>query len=271
MVMKSKSLEMLLASESGLDSEMVTRFQKLRDNNLLSRSRGRNAEFLDADEIVSGILSMVASRPGFAALTAIGLRNLKPAGAQEDAFAGASTLAAALAAPLEDFALLATVKKVRLGDSDPDRRMPTSAEIEYRDGDKVRITQYVPATCLTQFGKGKEKGFDRHELNQQSVAQEIVIVPRLLVRIAREMKDSKAKLPYSIVLDSSGPLGDLFSTFSQAVDTARTLERAGHRILAIRRGSEILQGVELRTILGDTKPPAFENFPTASNEGRAMK
>ena len=81
--MKSKTLENLLAHETGRLSEMVTRFQLLRDSNLLPKARGRNAEYLNANEIVSGILSTVASKPGFAAITAIGLRNLKPVGTKK--------------------------------------------------------------------------------------------------------------------------------------------------------------------------------------------
>jgi hypothetical protein len=191
--MKAKSLEMLLAAESGLQSDMVTRFQKLRGSNLLSRARGRNAELLDPDGIASGILSMVASRPGFAATTAIGLRNLKPVGSVEDAFAEAPTLARAIAAALENPKLLKSIQRICLGDSDPVSVMATSAEISYLMNGKLRVTQYVPSTALSLFRKGAENDFDRHSLNKQSVAQETVVMPRLLQRIAREMKEASLR------------------------------------------------------------------------------
>jgi len=192
--MKSKSLELLLAYESGLNSEMVTRFQKLREFNLISKGRGRNAEFLNIDEVVSGILSMVADKSGMAATTVIGLRNLRPVGAQKDAFARAPTLAAAIAAPIQDEALLATVKKIHLGDSDPISFMATSAEIIYQAGDYKCVTQYVPPTAVSLFKEGGEVGFDRHSLHNQSVSRELVITPRLLSRIAREIRDAKASI-----------------------------------------------------------------------------
>jgi hypothetical protein len=192
--MKSKALAMLLAYESGLNSEMVTRFQKLREFNLLSKGRGRNAEFLNTDEVVSGILSMVADKTGMAATTVIGLRNLKPAGAQKDAFAGAPTLSAAIAAAIEDEALLATVRKISLGDSDPISSMATSAEIIYHEGGEERTTQYVPATAVSLFQEGMEVGFDRHTLHKQSVSRELVITPRLLSKIAREIREAKTSM-----------------------------------------------------------------------------
>jgi hypothetical protein len=188
--MKSKTLESLLAHETGRHSEMVTRFQLLRDSNLLSKARGRNAEYLDADEIVSGILSTVASKPGFAAATTIGLRKLKPVGAQKDAFAGAATLAAALAAAISDEVLCGAVLEVRLGDSTADDHMATSASIEYNAGGEKRTTQYVPATSHSLFQRGKEKEFNRRSL-RPSIGQETFITARFLARIARELKNAE--------------------------------------------------------------------------------
>jgi hypothetical protein len=69
-------------------------------------------------------------------------------------------------------------------------------------------------------------------------------------------------MSYTIALDDPiGPLGDEFCTLGQAVDIARALERAGHTIRSIERGSEILVGRELHAVLGKNKPSAFENFP----------
>ena len=69
--MKAKRLETILGTELAIgEAEMVQRFQKLRDMNLLPVSRGRNAEDITRDAIVSGLLSVIAERPGFAAMTA---------------------------------------------------------------------------------------------------------------------------------------------------------------------------------------------------------
>lgn len=188
--MKAKTLEGLLAGESGMHSDMVTRFQKLREFNLLRRARGRNAEFLDADEVVSGLLSMVSARPGFAAVTAIGLRKLKPVGTSDDAFARSGSLAKALATALEDEVIAESVKHVRLGDSDSNSRSATSAEIVYDCGGVLRTTQYMPETAKTLFGPGKGTDFDRLSHNA-SVQRELVITGRLLRMVARAMKQAR--------------------------------------------------------------------------------
>ncbi len=191
--MKSKSLETLLARESGLQSDMVTRFQKLRDSSLLSRSRGRNAEYLDTDEIVSGILSMVSCRPGFAALTAIGLRKLKPVGLPEDAFAKASSLAQAIKTMLSDSDLIGRVTEIRLGDSDPSKGMATTASITYTGDDGLdRVSQYVHETAVSLFQKGKEKTFNRLSLGF-SVTRELVLSPQFLRRLAKEIERSERR------------------------------------------------------------------------------
>ncbi|TIM06371.1 hypothetical protein [Mesorhizobium sp.] len=191
--MKAKTLEGMLAAESGMQADMVTRFQRLREFNLLRRARGRNAEFLDADEVVSGLLSMVASRPGFAAVTASGLRRLKPVGNLEEAFAKSGSLAQALARALEDEETVKTVKHVRLGDSDSNTRCATSAEIAYDEEGTLRTTQYMPDTALTLFGPGKAEGFDRLSVNA-AVQRELVITGRLLRKVARAMRQAREAL-----------------------------------------------------------------------------
>ena len=69
---------------------MVQRFQKLREARMLPVSRGRNAEDIAAEAIVSGLLSIVAERPAFAAQVVNMLRHLRPVGGSAYAFAGAT-------------------------------------------------------------------------------------------------------------------------------------------------------------------------------------
>ncbi|UES60234.1 hypothetical protein GFK91_31460 (plasmid) [Roseibium aggregatum] len=189
--MKAKSLETVLANESGMYSEMVTRFQKMRDSNRLPKSRGKNAELLSTEEIVWGILAVVSDRPGFAAVTAIGLYGMLPVGLPEDAFAQAPALGKALAALLEDEELCKSLIEVRLGDSDPRAGNSTTAAIIYRRGDEVVMSQYIGNTAVSLFNKGKEKDFDRRTMGEFSIARETVLAPRLFSRIAREMSDAK--------------------------------------------------------------------------------
>lgn len=189
-MMKSKSLEVLLARESGLYSDMVTRFQKLRDSSLLSKARGRNAEYLTPDEIVAGIFGMVAERPGFAAMTAIGLLGMRPVGLPEDAFGGEPTLRKAVAKALVDDALRDTLVEIRLGDSDPQARMSTTAAIVYRSGDQVLTSYYIDGTAMSQFAKGMEKTFNRGAMGKFSVIRDTVISHRLIDTLARAMRDA---------------------------------------------------------------------------------
>jgi hypothetical protein len=115
---------------------------------------------------------------------------LKPVGAQKDAFAGAPTLATALAAAITDEALTHSVLEVRLGDSTPDDRMATSAAIDYITDGERQTTQYVPATAHSLFQPGKEKEFDRRSL-RPSIGQETFITARFFARIARAFKDAE--------------------------------------------------------------------------------
>jgi hypothetical protein len=186
--MKSKSLEALLARESGQYTDMVTRFQKMRDFGQMSKGRGRNAEFLSPDEIVAGIFSLASEKPGFAAVTAIGLMRMLPVGLPEDAFAQAPTLSEALVAALASKKLRETIVEVRLGDSDPQAHNSTTAAIVYRDGGKVLTSQYIGSTALSLFAKGKEKEFDRRSFGAFSMAREMVVSPRLLNEIANQME-----------------------------------------------------------------------------------
>jgi len=188
--MKAKHFEALLAADSGLASDIVTRFQSLRSFKLLPNSRGRNAENLEQEHVVSGILSLAADKPGFAGTTAIGLRSMKPVGLPEDAFAEAETLAAAISALLSDQALLDSLVEVRLGNSDPISKMATCASIIYRAPDGVRTTHYVPRTALSLFHKGAEKDFDPGVM-RRSVATDVIIYPRLFARISREIANAK--------------------------------------------------------------------------------
>ncbi len=188
--MKSKSLEAFLARESGQFSDMVTRFQKLRDFNLLSKARGRNAEYLSPEEIAAGICGVVSERPGFAPVTAIGLLNMRAIGIPEDAFGGAPTLRSAIVKALTDEAVRETLIEIRLGDSDPRAHNSTTAAIVYRSGDEVLTSYYIDGTAVSQFFKGKEKTFNRGDMGDFSITRDTVISPRLIDRLARSMKEA---------------------------------------------------------------------------------
>ncbi len=86
--------------------------------------------------------------------------------------------------------------------------------------------------------------------------------PRNVDRATVKAISSRLGTPYTIVLDPSGALANSFLTLDHALETARELEKTGHKIRSINRGEEILEGQELRAALGENTPPEFVNFPS---------
>ena len=271
--MRAKRLEAILGTGLKIgEPEMVQRFQKLRDNRLLPTSRGRNAEDITADEVVSGLLSVIDERPGFAGLTASTLRSLRPVGTPADAFAKAATFGAALRAALDADALLNTVTEIRVSNSEIYKNCFGRGAIFYRDGRKERVSYYVGSTAISLLQPGKETDYDPRDLIS-SMIRETIILPHILKIIMHEIRQTEAyaratsglpsvsNLPYIIVVDPAGPLGNEFLTLDLALDAARGLEQGGVRVRSINQGSDILEGTELRTALGENETSAFVNFP----------
>ena len=65
---------------------------------------------------------------------------------------------------------------------------------------------------------------------------------------------------YRIVL-SSGPIGNVFFTLEQAVETSRQLEATGVRVHSITHGERVFEGAELRDLLGEIDRGTFDAFP----------
>jgi hypothetical protein len=186
--MRAKRLEAILGDQCAIrEAEMVQRFQKLRDMNLLPLSRGRNAEDISRDAIVSGLLSIVAERPGYAGMTVKTLRGLRPVGGPANAFAKAATFGQALHNALDDDALLKTIIEIRITDSEVYTNSHGRGAIMYREGSNTRTTYYVGQTAVSLFQPGKEIDYDPRELISLMI-RETVVFPRLLQRIMREVR-----------------------------------------------------------------------------------
>jgi hypothetical protein len=189
--MIAKQLEVTLGTELNVgEAEMVQRFQNLRDARMLPVSRGRNAEDITVDAIVSGLLSIVAERPAFAAQVVNMLRHLRPVGGSANAFAGANTLGQALFAVLNDEATLDTVKEIRLSESEIYTNAHGRAAIFYTSDDEEFVTYYVPPTALSQLQPGME---DEHDPRApiRSMIREIVVYPHALQRIMNEVREDE--------------------------------------------------------------------------------
>jgi hypothetical protein len=59
--------------------------------------------------------------------------------------------------------------------------------------------------------------------------------------------------PFVIFVDPVGPTTPSFPNLTMAVERARQLEAASHRIQSIRNDTKILKGAKLRVLLGE--PP----------------
>ncbi len=154
---------------------------------LLPVSRGRNAEHITFDAIVSGLQSIVAERPGFAGMTANRLGGLRPVGDAKKAFAQAETLAAALQAAMYDEALLNNVAEIRITDNEVYTNSFGRAVIFYRADNGERATYYVGRENHTLMQTGAEDTYNPRDLIRSGIC-ETVIFPDGLKRIAREVQ-----------------------------------------------------------------------------------
>ena len=207
--MIAKQLEVILGTELKVgEAEMVQRFQKLRDARMLPVSRGRNAEDVTPDAIVSGLLSVVAERPAFTAQVVKMLRQLRPVGGSVKAFAGGNTLGEALSSALNDKATLDTVKEIRLSESEVYTNAHGRAGIFYMRGGVEAVTYYVPPTAISQFQPGMDKKHDPRELIC-SMIREVVVYPHVLQRIMREVRDDEkhSRLMAGMELHKQGSVG----------------------------------------------------------------
>jgi hypothetical protein len=187
-IMKAKQLEAILGEEMRVgEAEMVQRFQTLRNMQLLPVSRGRNAEHVTLDAVVSGLLSVAAERPGLAAMTTKSLRGLRPVGGAAKAFARAETFSAAILAALKDSVLLETVTEIRITDSEMSTNSHGRATIFYRASEVERATYYVRGENLTLLGAGAEKIYNPRAF-MSSMIREVVVFPQVLKRIAQEIQ-----------------------------------------------------------------------------------
>ena len=68
------------------------RFESLRAYGLLPKGRVRNSQHLTTEQIVSGILSIIASNSSFSGHTALILKALKPVGGPKASFNNSSVI-----------------------------------------------------------------------------------------------------------------------------------------------------------------------------------
>lgn len=192
--MIAKQLERLLLELTTRGSaDLVTRFQALRELRLLPISRGKNADDLSASEIVAGILSVVAERPSYAALSAKMLRGLLPVGGDAASFRAASSFGKALEEILASREALDSLLEVRVTDSEVGKNSSGRAAIYYSDATGAeRVAWFVRREAVSLLQPGAEKDFEpRHALHQTLI--ETVFYKKVFRRIHTEL-DRERKL-----------------------------------------------------------------------------
>ena len=189
--MIAKRLEALLGTATKhSEADMVQRFQKLRDSGLLPKSRGKNAEDLSDDEVVSGILSVVAARPGWVGVTVKMLKALRPVGGPTASFTRAETFGSALRTLLSDEDALNSLVEIRVTDSEVYKNSHGRAAIVYRAGNKERTSYYVRKEAVSHMRQGADEEYDPRDLISDVIV-ETTYLPRMIKRIVRELSERR--------------------------------------------------------------------------------
>lgn len=192
--MIAKQLERLIidVAHHRSDTEMVQRFQNLRNTSLFPKSRGKNAEDLTPHQIAAGVLSIVPTKPGFALYT-IGLLKLKPVGGKDASFFGAENLGKAIETIIENEAALNAFQEMRVSASEIDAHgTGGTARIIYKDGDKEKIAFFVHETAVSQFSKDAELKYNPRVALLQ-ISTDTVYYPELFKRIVRSLSDERKR------------------------------------------------------------------------------
>lgn len=188
--MIAKELESILQRETErtdlsyrAHADLVQRFQNLRGSALLPRGRGKNAEHLSPAQAVAGLLSITTEKPGFAALAAITLRDLRPVGGVGASFFGCKTFGSALGLLLSDTSARSALKKVRISVSEIITNTHGRAAIEYSFDGVHRVAWYVNKLAASLMQPGAELTFDVDGYSS-TIVGEMVYHPRLFEKVA---------------------------------------------------------------------------------------
>lgn len=195
--MISKSLERLLLELTTRGSaDLVTRFQVLRQLRLLPTSRGKNADDLSVSEIVAGLLSVVAERPGHAALSVKMLRGLLPVGGEAVSFRGAASFGKALEELLTSREALDALLEVRVTDSEVYMNSAGRAAIVYRDAPGAeRTAWFVRREAVSLLQPGAERDFEPRDALHQTLIETVFyrkVFRRIHMELERERQHAEA-------------------------------------------------------------------------------
>jgi hypothetical protein len=195
--MISKRLERLLLDLTTRGAaDLVTRFQALRELRLLPTSRGKNADDLSTAEVAAGILSVVAERPGYAALSVKMLRGLMPVGGEVASFRGAPYFGKALEELLISREALDALLEVRVTDSEVGMNSSGRAAIFYRDPSGTeRVAWFVRREAVSLLQPGAERAFEPRDALHQTLIETVFykkVFRRIHAELEREREHAEA-------------------------------------------------------------------------------
>ncbi|MBA2127177.1 hypothetical protein DLM45_13235 [Hyphomicrobium methylovorum] len=178
-------------------ADMDQRFEALRGSGRLPSGRESRGQKLSDEQIVAGVLGLVAGRPSWAGMVCASIAHLKPVGGKADAFGGAATLTDALSNLLADKAMRDSIIGVRLSAAEAGTNSHGLAVITYeRDGARHQLS-FVRDEAVSLLQPGVS--FDA-ELRNAPVSRELVFNRRFFEQLARRIEDARAH--------PSPPIGD---------------------------------------------------------------
>lgn len=174
---------------------VAQRFESLRAYGLLPKGRVRNSQNLTHEQIVSGILSIVAPQVGFAGHTALILKALKPVGGSNASFQEAETFCKALEALIKnENNALDSLRKVSVSDSEIYTNSHCRAALHYVEDGQEKVAYYVDKHACSLLREGAEKDYNPADLIS-SVINEIVFYPSFFSSIERGLKQEVSMPP----------------------------------------------------------------------------
>ncbi len=164
------------------------RFESLRAYGLLPKGRVKNSQHLTNEQLVSGVLSIIASKVGFSGHTALILKALKAVGGPKASFHKKETFCEALEAIFqnEDDALENLIK-VTVSDSEIYTNSHCRAAIHYMLDGQERVTYYVDRHASSLLCEGAEKDYDPSKITS-SVINDIVFYPSFFRSIEKSLR-----------------------------------------------------------------------------------
>lgn len=166
---------------------VAKRFESLRAYGLLPRGKVRNSQHLNPEEIVAGILSIIASNIGFAGHTALILKGLRPLGGENASFFKTETFCKALEKILTDESALNSLIKVSISDSEIYTNSHCRAAIYYKINGEEKVAYYLPGNGFSLLREGAEKDYDPSKTTS-SVINEIAFHPAFFRSIFKNLK-----------------------------------------------------------------------------------